>query len=137
MPGSRGRPCNSLQAGHLPGAWFALRSELATVPLAISPALTIVLTSTDGVLASFAAPEVESLTRIRPLVLMGGTAAWKAAGLRVEAALRRYLASAIDAYKRPYEGTNNPREAMQAYLEWEFGLVAQLERDATHHFEVL
>jgi hypothetical protein len=67
------------------------------VPLAISPALPIVLTSTDGVLASFAAPEVESLTRIRPLVLMGGTAAWKAAGLRVEAEPRRYLASAIDA----------------------------------------
>jgi len=125
------------QAGHLPGAWFALRSELATVPLAISPALPIVLTSTDGVLASFAAPEVESLTRIRPLVLMGGTAAWKAAGLRVETEPGRYLASAIDAYKRPYEGTDNPREALQAYLEWEFGLVAQLERDATHHFEVL
>ena len=47
------------------------------------------------------------------------------------------LASRHDAYKRPYEGTDNPREALQAYLEWEFGLVAQLERDATHHFEVL
>ena len=32
-------------------------------------------------------------------------------------------------YKRPYEGTDNPREAMQAYLDWEYGLVAQLERD--------
>jgi rhodanese-related sulfurtransferase len=40
-------------------------------------------------------------------------------------------------YKRPYEGTDNPREAMQAYLEWEYGLVAQLERDGTHHFRVI
>ena len=23
----------------------------------------------------------------------------------------------------------------QAYLDWEFGLIAQLERDGTHHFK--
>ncbi|HUK35438.1 MAG TPA: rhodanese-like domain-containing protein, partial [Vicinamibacterales bacterium] len=40
-------------------------------------------------------------------------------------------------YKRPYEGTDNPRVAMQAYLDWEYGLVAQLERDGTHGFTVL
>ena len=40
-------------------------------------------------------------------------------------------------YRRPYEGTDNPREAMQAYLDWEFGLVAQLARDGTHGFKVL
>lgn len=40
-------------------------------------------------------------------------------------------------YRRPYEGTDNPREAMQAYLDWEFGLVAQLARDGTHGFRVL
>jgi len=28
-----------------------------------------------------------------------------------------------------------PASAMQAYLDWEFGLVAQLERDGTHFFE--
>jgi rhodanese-related sulfurtransferase len=125
------------QSGHLPGAWFALRSELATNLSAVSPKLPIVLTSRDGVLATFAAPEVESLTRIRPLVLTGGTAAWKAAGQRMETGPTRFLASPIDVYKRPYEGTDNPREAMQAYLDWEFGLVAQLERDGTHNFYVI
>ena len=40
-------------------------------------------------------------------------------------------------YRRPYEGTDASPEAMQAYLDWEFGLVEQLARDATHHFEVL
>ena len=40
-------------------------------------------------------------------------------------------------YKRPYEGTDNPRAAMQAYLEWEFGLVEQLDRDGTHGFHVI
>ncbi|WP_395702605.1 rhodanese-like domain-containing protein [Aquabacterium sp.] len=40
-------------------------------------------------------------------------------------------------YRRPYEGTDNPQAAMQAYLDWEFGLVAQLARDGTHGFRVL
>jgi rhodanese-related sulfurtransferase len=40
-------------------------------------------------------------------------------------------------YRRPYEGTDNPVEAMQAYLDWEYGLVAQLARDGTHGFKVL
>ena len=40
-------------------------------------------------------------------------------------------------YRRPYEGTDAPAEAMQAYLDWEFGLVAQLARDGTHHFRVI
>jgi rhodanese-related sulfurtransferase len=40
-------------------------------------------------------------------------------------------------YRRPYEGTDNPREAMQAYLDWEYGLVAQLTRDGTHGFKVI
>lgn len=40
-------------------------------------------------------------------------------------------------YKRPYEGTDNPAAAMQAYLDWEFGLVEQLRRDGTHGFIVI
>jgi rhodanese-related sulfurtransferase len=40
-------------------------------------------------------------------------------------------------YKRPYEGTDNPSAAMQAYLDWEYGLVAQLARDGTHGFFVI
>ncbi len=42
-----------------------------------------------------------------------------------------------DRYRRPYEGTDNSAEAMQAYLEWEYGLVDQLARDGTHGFRVL
>ncbi|WP_038140845.1 rhodanese-like domain-containing protein [Thiothrix lacustris] len=40
-------------------------------------------------------------------------------------------------YKRPYEGTDAPPLAMQAYLDWEFGLIEQLRRDGTHHFQPL
>jgi rhodanese-related sulfurtransferase len=37
-------------------------------------------------------------------------------------------------YKQPHEGTKNKTAAMQAYLDWEFGLVEQLTRDGTHGF---
>ena len=40
-------------------------------------------------------------------------------------------------YQRPYEGTDSSPAAMSAYLEWEFGLVEQLERDGTHGFFVI
>jgi hypothetical protein len=36
----------------------------------------------------------------------------------------------------PTRGTDNAATAMQAYLDWEFGLVEQLARDGTHGFEV-
>jgi rhodanese-related sulfurtransferase len=40
-------------------------------------------------------------------------------------------------YRRPYEGTDVDTKAMQAYLDWEYGLVEQLRRDATHGFFVI
>jgi rhodanese-related sulfurtransferase len=40
-------------------------------------------------------------------------------------------------YRRPYEGTDVNTSAMQAYLNWEYGLVDQLRRDATHGFYVI
>jgi rhodanese-related sulfurtransferase len=40
-------------------------------------------------------------------------------------------------YRRPYEGTDVAAGAMQAYLDWEYGLVEQLRRDATHGFFVI
>ena len=47
------------------------------------------------------------------------------------------LSPPVDVYRRPYEGTDVEPAVMQAYLDWEHGLVAQLERDGTHGFTVL
>lgn len=40
-------------------------------------------------------------------------------------------------YRRPYEGIDASVEKMQAYFDWEYGLVAQLARDGTHGFFVI
>jgi 3-mercaptopyruvate sulfurtransferase SseA len=119
--------------GHVPGAWFAVRSQIQEFP----EAGPIVLASEDGVLATFAAADIRSQTDRPVLVLEGGTDGWSKAGLPLEAGLERLLTPVIDRYRRPYEGTDSPAEAMQAYLDWEFGLVAQLERDGTHGFFVI
>jgi hypothetical protein len=37
----------------------------------------------------------------------------------------------------PNEGTEASRDAMQAYLDWEYGLVEQLKCDGTHGFFVI
>src|SRR5262249_35190509 len=47
--------------GHIPDAWFAIRSRLAHALAVIKPRGTLVLTSEDGVLARLAAPEARAL----------------------------------------------------------------------------
>jgi rhodanese-related sulfurtransferase len=123
--------------GHVPGAWFAIRSDLKNAIGKLPHARRIVLTCETGLLASFAASDFAALTRAEIFVLGGGTAAWKNAGFKLEAGEGRPASPPTDRYRRPYEGTGNAREAMQAYLDWEFGLVAQLARDGTHHFRVI
>lgn len=123
---------------HIPGAWFVLRSQLAQALQAIPPARRYVLTCGDGSIAQYAAHEVGALRpNAEVRVLDGGNAAWKAAGLPGESGETRLASPRIDRYRRPYEGTHAQHAAMQAYLDWEFGLVAQLARDGTHGFQVL
>lgn len=122
---------------HLPGAWFVLRSALAAALDRLPPTRRYLLTCSDGRLASLAAAELAALIDADIRVLDGGNAAWLAAGLPGESGEGRLASPPIDRYRRPYEGTDAPREAMQGYLDWEFGLVAQLARDGSHGFWVL
>ncbi len=130
-------PSPAHRRGHIPGARFAIRARLAQDLADVSGDRPFVLVSPDGRLARFAAPEVETITGQTVHVLEGGFAAWSAAGLPLETGFERALSVPEDVYKRPYEGTDNAATAMQAYLDWEFGLVAQLERDGTHGFLVI
>jgi len=123
--------------GHIPGTWFALRSELAQAMKSIPKADHYVLTSTPPELAIFAAAEMQQHSGKPISVLQGGNTAWVKAGNALEKGETHLASPARDRYKRPYEGTNIDPAAMQAYLDWEFGLVAQLGKDGTHHFWVL
>ena len=96
------------------------------------------LTCATSALARYVAPEVAALRpRADVRVLAGGTDAWVAAGHPLEHGEAHLASPRIDRYRRPYEGTDAPQAAMQAYLDWEYGLVAQLARDGTHGFRVI
>ncbi|WP_010171957.1 rhodanese homology domain-containing protein [Pseudomonas sp. PAMC 25886] len=122
---------------HIPGAWWALRAQLPDALRKVPAAERYVLTCGSSQLARLAVAEVEALTGKQVFLLQDGTASWIAAQLPLEEGETRLASPRIDRYRRPYEGTDNPREAMQAYLDWEFGLVDQLARDGTHGFYVI
>ena len=123
--------------GHIPGSWYALRSQLADTLEKIPKVDRYVLTSTPAELSKFVVHELQALTKAEILVLEGGNAAWTSAGLELEKGPTHLASPPLDRYKRPYEGTSVDPAAMQAYLDWEFGLVGQLGKDGTHHFWVL
>ncbi|GBQ80391.1 rhodanese-related sulfurtransferase [Acetobacter malorum DSM 14337] len=127
----------AFRKGHIPGARFVIRPVPVSHPT-IREAREIVLVSPNGIAAYLAAADlVGGSCRVR--ALKGGTEAWQATGYALETGLDEVQAFSTpdDVYKRPYEGTDNAVEAMQAYLDWEYGLVAQLEKDGTHGFRVL
>ena len=123
--------------GHIPGARWLLRSQLDALLQPLPAAERIVLTCGNGALSRFVAADLVPLGDTPVAVIAGGTTAWAAEGRPLEVGEAGLLSPRIDRYRRPYEGTDAPRVAMQAYLDWEFGLVAQLGRDGTHGFEVL
>ena len=121
----------TFRRGHLPGAWHAVRADLPERLAALPSRPVTVLTSPDGLLAAFAAEDVEGDVR----VLDGGTAAWMAAGRDlVPGEEDRIAANVNDVWLRPYDRGTGVEDAMQAYLDWEIDLVAQLARDGTARF---
>lgn len=124
-------------ARHIPGAYWLVRSQLRQA-LEVQPsAERYVVTCGSSLLARYAVPEVAALTGKPVQLLSGGTLAWIDAGLELEHGETHLATPRSDRYQRPYEGTDNSPAAMQAYLDWEFGLVEQLKRDGTHGFKVL
>ena len=128
-------PGPSYRRGHISGAHFIIRSRLLRdLPRNLAASPRLVLVSPDDRLARFAAADLAA-AGIKAKVLAGGMAGWKKRPL--ETGQGRPLSDFDDVYRRPYEGTDNQATAMQAYLDWEFGLVEQLKRDATHGFHVI
>ena len=115
----------SYAEGHIPGAWFAIRARLASARL--PEADRYVFTSPDGRLARLAAADFD-----RPVaVLEGGTEAWTGP---LERGALHMADTADDIWLKPYEQGGTVEENMQAYLDWETGLVEQLDRDGTTRF---
>jgi rhodanese-related sulfurtransferase len=126
------------RAGHVPGAIWVRRHDpaLRAGRLTVSGPGPVVVTSHDDLLTAFAARDLAVRLGVDVVGLRGGTARW-ATTHPLETGDGRWGSDPVDVYRRPYEGTDVQPSAMQAYLDWEYGLVEQLGRDATHNFTVL
>jgi rhodanese-related sulfurtransferase len=128
-------PSPQFRKGHIPGAWFAIRSRLAQALARIPVRGMLVLTSDDGVLASLAVADAAALTTHDVRCLAGGNAAWQSAGQPLSQELRM-ADDAIDVWLKPYERGGDTRGAMSEYLSWEVDLIERIARDGTCRFAI-
>ena len=120
--------------GHIPGAWFAIRSRLPEDLGNLPNTETIVLTSPDGALAQLVAAES---TSVAIMVLAGGTAAWAGAGLPLETGASHVASEPEDVVLSARERGQGREEAMREYLAWEIDLVNQMATDDDQRFQVV
>ncbi|MEO6651474.1 MAG: rhodanese-like domain-containing protein [Ilumatobacteraceae bacterium] len=122
--------------GHIPGAWWGVRSRLDAARATIGDVATIVLASTDGRLAELA---IDDARRCWPdadvLALTGGTRSWRHAGCLMESGFARPTTEPDDVWYKPYDHAGGVAvDHMNDYLSWEIALVDQIERDPTVEF---
>ncbi len=125
--------------GRIPGAWYALRSRLIESLAGFAKDRPLVFTSSNGLLARFAADDALRLG-YDARFLRGGTAAWNHAGFKTEPSSGdsdpKLLSATEDLWYRPYDRAQGVEDAMQQYLTWEVGLVGQLRRETYLKFSV-
>ncbi len=120
--------------GHIPGAWFAIRANLAQSIAKLPPSGAVVFTSPDGALARIAAAELARTAGRPVLALAGGAQAWKDAGFALESDRANWADQPEDVWYKPYDHDKAVEESMKAYLNWEVALVEQIKRDGDTKF---
>ena len=121
--------------GHIPGAWFAMRTRLADALTGLPGSDAVVLTSPDGALARLAAADMDGVTPV--MALEGGTNAWIEAGYALEKGKTRMAVEADDVRLMARDQGKNVEQAMREYLAWEIDLVNQMAVDGDHRFRVV
>ena len=124
------------RAGHIPGAWFAVRARVAAALTKLPAEGRLVFTSDDGVLARFAAAEAAALTTRPVAALDGGTAGWQAAGLPLSPGAENMASEGDDAWLKPYDHEAGQEQRMRDYLDWETALIPAVERDGCARFRL-
>ena len=119
--------------GHIPGAWFAIRSRLSRALEKVPLRGKLMLTSEDGALAALAVTEACALVKGQVRFLEGGNASWIAAGFPLSTNVKM-ADEPLDVFLKPYEQTGDNQAAMNAYLSWEIDLPKRIKLDGTTHF---
>lgn len=124
-------PSTSYETGHIPGAWFAIRSRLASLAPALSKAREVVVTSSDGVLAQLAAADLAPKVPMPVRALEGGTRAWQAEGHALSTAEPTWAHVPEDEWRPPQTD-----QEVRDYFQWELDLVEQIRRDGDARYRI-
>ena len=119
------------RAGHLPGARHAIRARLDRNLADWPRERALVFTADDEVLGRLAAADLQNELDAPVKYLEGGNRGWAAAGYPMIAADPAFLDVPDDVRVRVNEAEEGMERAMNDYLEWEIGLVADVARDGT------
>ncbi len=122
------------EASHIVGARFVKRASLGRMLSSMNDGRQIVLSSSDGIIARIAAAELGRQSSVR--VLEGGKQAAKLAGIPFSRGPEHMLDAGDEMWRRPLDIAGDPTPHMRNYLQWEIGLVNQIERDETVRFSV-
>ena len=110
---------------HIASAHFCERHQIEDCACAHRDKKFVILTSPNGDLAAVAAGSLSSADG-RVIALAGGTSAWAQAGYPVESGAGNLPDKPTDVFYRPYDLGDTAETAMQAYLDWEKGLLGRL-----------
>ncbi|MDM0005855.1 rhodanese-like domain-containing protein [Variovorax sp. J22G73] len=122
---------SAFERRHIAGARFAVPDRLQEFTADLPASQVVVLTSSDGVLARTVAAELAARTGRTVRAIAGGTQAWSAARLPTATGPEGVLTGDDDHWYSPYAHADLAKRdaGFQQYLDWEIGLVAQLERE--------
>jgi hypothetical protein len=89
------------------------------------------------VIAGLAVADAREATSLPVVYLVGGNAAWRAAGLPLTRDDPRMADEPVDAWLKPYERPDGVKQAMAEYLAWETDLLPRIARDGCTRFTAL
>jgi len=138
-------PFHEYKRGHIPGAWYAIRSDMPNAVKNLPKSKQYVITDRNGTFAPYIASELEALVNVPVSVLKGGTQAWAATGGKLEKQPEKLASPAIDRFHRPYEAPEGDEDVtfneskIKEYIGWLSGtnLLQQLAEDGTSGFWIL
>ncbi|MEI6205414.1 MAG: rhodanese-like domain-containing protein [Desulfuromonadales bacterium] len=123
----------SFKRGHIPGAWFAIRSRLAENIDRITADEQFVATGNDHALTLLAATDLRRLSGRPVAILEGGNHAWIEAGYELATGLENLATEVNDIFRMPFlwghfKDKTEFEKAANDYFEWELQLPEQLRR---------
>ncbi|QFT96769.1 molybdopterin biosynthesis protein MoeB [Roseovarius sp. THAF8] len=130
------RSSMAYRAGHIPGALWAIRPRAEDVKAEVEG--SVVLVADDSGVATLFASELDDETLADCRYLEGGMEAWTRAGGAIEVTPERPADDeAIDFLFFVHDRHDGNLEASRRYLEWETGLVRQLDLGERRAFKII